>query len=1097
MHEERDFLRTRVFPELEERLRARRHHLEWVDLRVGIATASAVDEQARELQVLKVCLAEVQRCRPFLIVLLGDRYGWVPPADRIGAAAAEQGFSADVAGRSVTDLEIDFGVFGDPEQQQRSFFYFREPLPYPQMPASVAARYSDAHCFDAAAPDRVHRLALLKYRIDRALPARVRRYSAQWDRDRQRVIGLEAWGQMVLEDIWTELDAETAPPARQAETSWQQSERDALDDFVEDRARGFVGRQRVLAPLEELASSPAAADAVWGCCIVGDPGSGKSALFSELYRRLQIGEALVLAHAAGASVRSASVDSMLLRWIGELAGALGIDAVVPIDSNPGTIDATFAALLGRLAEQRRVVVLLDALDQFETTTRGRFATWVPRLWPPNARLIATAIPGDASKVLSARPQVGLMSLPALDAAEARTIAATICARYHREFEVAVLDALIAKNAETDPGETGPRETCPAWGNPLWLVLAVEELNLLDADDFTRADRGHVGAPAERLRALLLDTVVNFPTDIRHLYRLMFERAADLFGAVVVGSFLGLIAVSRAGWRESDFRILLPRLSGESWDELHFATLRRLFRGQLRLRGVFACWDFNHVQMRVAVRSYVAMLGIAETALHTAIADRLLSCSSQDPLRATETMVHLLGSGNLTRAANYYVEDLAEDEREGAANALVDHLVLAPDQQDAARQIAGFVDAPDLDRAVGTRSAELHLVHLDPKLAHRVSLEARLTLLERTSDALEVSVLGDHSNPMRQLLLAAARNNVGEIAHEGGRDDLALAAFQAAAATAESVHGNTLENQQARHSLAHSHEGIGDISLVAGRSNQAFASFERALAIREECAAANPDNDEWKLTIAVATSKIGEALLQTGKPAEALAAFNRGLAITQLLVAAKPDDAWLRSKLAIYYERVGIASMQIPAGEAAALEALRRCHDIRSALAAADPGSNELQSGLLAATHLMAEVLLQSRPLEALELYETGISITQKLMAVDRGNDVWLRGGLVSHFGQAKSLAALGLRDEAIKAFRRCIQIAEGLAKSTPGSIMWQVDLADSLYRAGLCGDFPHARFGSALAILRRLDAEGKLPAAASKMMTTIEQALAALRQQSE
>src|SRR5580704_11783745 len=136
MQAERDYLRTHVFPELEERLRARRRNLEWVDLRLGVATASKADEHVRELHVLKVCLDEVRRCRPFLIVLLGDRYGWVPPEDRIKTATEEarEGFSADVAGRSVTDLEIDFGVLSDPQQQPRSIFYFRDPLPYEAMP---------------------------------------------------------------------------------------------------------------------------------------------------------------------------------------------------------------------------------------------------------------------------------------------------------------------------------------------------------------------------------------------------------------------------------------------------------------------------------------------------------------------------------------------------------------------------------------------------------------------------------------------------------------------------------------------------------------------------------------------------------------------------------------------------------------------------------------------------------------------------------------------------------------------------------------------------------------------------------------------------
>ncbi len=167
---ERDHLRTRVFPELEERLRARRHHLEWVDLRVGVATASQRDEHLRELHVLKVCLAEVARCRPFLIVLVGDRYGWVPAPERIKAAAQEAGFATDVAGRSVTDLEIDFGVLADREQQPHSIFYFRDPLPYREMPAAIAALYSDAFDAGDAAADRTRRLVTLKRRIETLLP---------------------------------------------------------------------------------------------------------------------------------------------------------------------------------------------------------------------------------------------------------------------------------------------------------------------------------------------------------------------------------------------------------------------------------------------------------------------------------------------------------------------------------------------------------------------------------------------------------------------------------------------------------------------------------------------------------------------------------------------------------------------------------------------------------------------------------------------------------------------------------------------------------------------------------------------------------------
>ena len=47
--------------------------------------------QAKQLLVLKVCLDEVERSRPFLIGLLGERYGWVPPAEHVVTAARGSG----------------------------------------------------------------------------------------------------------------------------------------------------------------------------------------------------------------------------------------------------------------------------------------------------------------------------------------------------------------------------------------------------------------------------------------------------------------------------------------------------------------------------------------------------------------------------------------------------------------------------------------------------------------------------------------------------------------------------------------------------------------------------------------------------------------------------------------------------------------------------------------------------------------------------------------------------------------------------------------------------------------------------------------------
>src|SRR5512145_1485509 len=108
MQAERDYLKVFVFPRIEEELQKRRIKLEIVDLRWGVDTTSITQEDEREANVLKVCLDEINRCRPFFIGLLGDRYGWVPPEQRMRGGVGGGGGGGGGRGKSVTDLEIEF-----------------------------------------------------------------------------------------------------------------------------------------------------------------------------------------------------------------------------------------------------------------------------------------------------------------------------------------------------------------------------------------------------------------------------------------------------------------------------------------------------------------------------------------------------------------------------------------------------------------------------------------------------------------------------------------------------------------------------------------------------------------------------------------------------------------------------------------------------------------------------------------------------------------------------------------------------------------------------------------------------------------------------
>lgn len=80
---ERNALQASVFPRLRELCATKGARFQPIDLRWGVSDEASLDQQA-----MNICLGEVERCqkispRPNFIVLLGNRYGWMPPPAQI------------------------------------------------------------------------------------------------------------------------------------------------------------------------------------------------------------------------------------------------------------------------------------------------------------------------------------------------------------------------------------------------------------------------------------------------------------------------------------------------------------------------------------------------------------------------------------------------------------------------------------------------------------------------------------------------------------------------------------------------------------------------------------------------------------------------------------------------------------------------------------------------------------------------------------------------------------------------------------------------------------------------------------------------------
>jgi tetratricopeptide (TPR) repeat protein len=870
---ERDLLQNLVFPELAERLLERRHNLEPIDLRLGVETASEADEVRKTLLVLTVCLHEVARSRPFFIALIGDRYGWVPSPERARRAAEEAGFESDVSGKSVTEVEIEFGVLqSEPEQPIRAFAYFRD-LDLASMPEHLRTRYRDAD---------TTRIKFLKRRLSLVLGReRCRTYRAAWDASRGCVAGLDEFRKMIIEDLWSDLDSETRRYQVVVE-SWQDRERAALSAFVHDTARDFTGREAILVGLSSLARSQMPdhtgfSDQAprWGACVTGVSGSGKSSLAAELIRRLRADSSiLLLEHAAGISGESTRIDRLLQRWSDELAERLG-DTDRPSGALTGEeLERGFARLLTRASQQQRTVIVIDALNEFERTTQARHLTWLPRIWPPNARFIATATLGTETQAIERRLGFGLLELEPLTGTDADRIADAVYRRYRRQANPQVKRAILDKRTE---------DGSPASGNPLWLELACEEMNLLDPEDLARAAQFE-GAPDQQLILMQLDIAGHLPPTARAMYGRMLKRAGTVAATILreehpdirelaahewVHCLAETIAISRNGWRERDLQTVVSEITGIPWSELLFSSVRRALRGHLIQRGPSGQWDFYHRQLREAANYYFASPPAYLRQLHASLAAYLETLPEDNPLRQTERMHHLIGADDKHGAARLYALcEHGSSELRAATESLAD---LFRARKDAAEWVGSLLAEPVLSPPEHLLLGEKIMYPLHDALANEGRVQERRALVNlvrnQTARLAEQATPGlDHDFALRQHSVSLVR--LADLAMDVGTPSEARALYEEHLRYAEQLAGPAPKPLSAQQDLSVALERLGDLAEREGNVEKAREYFQKQLNICQQLIAARSEDRQSQGYLSSVLERLGNLALAEGDRDEA-------------------------------------------------------------------------------------------------------------------------------------------------------------------------------------------------------------------------------------
>jgi nephrocystin-3 len=450
--EERDLLVRRVFPALRARLRDRLVELVDVDLRWGITA-----EQAERGEVLPICLAEIDRARPYFIGMLGARYGWVPPAEGFASdlVARQPWLRKHQGGKSVTELEILHGVLNQHKMRGRAFFYFR---------LTGYARQKGGDYLPSSAEDR-KRQEDLKRRI-RASGNPVVVY-----RDP------EALAKRLEKDLWALLDAEF-PASEVPDAFTRESMRH--EAYAEPRRRLYLGGERYQAALSKALDS-----GEQRIVIEGASGGGKSALlanFLEDYQRRHP-KCRVHSHYLGASADAADPVALVRRLITFIQRTTGSEEAVPVesqallDSLPGWLNLA-SVWAGR--RKTRFLLVLDALNSL---TDRRDLRWWPAYLPARVQMVVSCLPGATLEALKVRtlslsgaaPPWRIIRVKPLSRVARRTLFTAYLARFNK-----VLPALLTKQVMGHA----------LAGNPLFLRTLAEELRLFGVHEALQARIAH-------------------------------------------------------------------------------------------------------------------------------------------------------------------------------------------------------------------------------------------------------------------------------------------------------------------------------------------------------------------------------------------------------------------------------------------------------------------------------------------------------------------------------------------------------------------------------------------------------------------------------
>lgn len=643
MHLERDLIQTKLSPDLNEKAYQKRiEGIKFQDLRWGIDT-DIKDEKDKDKKILEVCLDEIENNRPYFMVLVGDRYGWIPENDLVKEMGVRYGIyeKDEKIEKSITNLEVDYGFLKNPKYAKYSFAYIRNIV------GDVTGTIYEQD------PEEKEKIEKLKKEIRASLPAEnIHEYDVVYRNG--YLVGVDKFVDFAKEDMTKILfEKETTKESltdNQKEILYHKTQAD--EKSVISNARKSIEKKLV----KEIKNNNI-------ITVKGKSGSGKSTLMSTLSNRI-VKESYSIILFSSLTPRTTSATGMMgiiTEYISEILkyenNFIDFDEILDdhkeeiSNSGPkGDLSAEEMLYETALREylqkgKREIVILIDAIDQLDNA-KGIAALIKPLNFNEDSKVkfIISYLDED-EKVnddyifLNDYLNFKLGELEDRDKLE-------------------VINASLANNNKELPFEI-KKEIIKKEGSlsPLYISLLVQRLLMMNREDYLNILSS--GDGYEKITSYQKNLIKKMPNDLEELILDTIIHASNNLKANTddVEETITYIAVSRRGLRESDLKKIYE-LKGKDYNSLDFATLKKYLRAFF-LEDKYLRIDFTHKIIRHAILGAISKK--EKRNYHNNIAKAFMTLPIEDPIKLQEQYYSAYKAGNI-EAATELLEKIGENSQ---------------------------------------------------------------------------------------------------------------------------------------------------------------------------------------------------------------------------------------------------------------------------------------------------------------------------------------------------------------------------------------------------------------------------------------------------